>query len=169
MAAIAQTDGRTFAIMDQDGYEIDNEDMITQKLLKEGYITVAGTIEELAGKMGIDKAGLVETVERYGEMARNGEDADFGRKAAYMRTDFTRGPYYCVEVTPCMHTCFGGISIDSKAHALRADGSIVPGLYAAGECTVSHMQGVATNTISAVFGRLVSKTLMEDHGINPQE
>lgn len=165
MAAMAQTDGRSFAIMDQVSYDIDPQEHGLKEMLSNNYVTVADTIEELAEKMGIDKAGLLETVEHYGEMVRNGEDTDFGRKPAYMRTDFTHGPYYCVEVTPCMHTSFGGISIDSKAHALRADGTIVPGLYAAGECTVSHMQGVATNTFSAVFGRLVSRTLLEDQGI----
>lgn len=162
LAAVAQTDGRNFVIMDQDGFDLGGKDAEMTHLLENEYMPTADTLAELAEKVGIDPNGLVETVARYGEMARNGKDTDFNRPENYMRTDFTRGPYYCVEVNPCMHTTFGGISIDAKTHVLREDGSIIKGLYAAGECTVSHLQGIATNTFSAVFGRQAAQTALSD-------
>ena len=40
---------------------------------------VADTLEELADKSGIDKAGLVEVVARFNIFADKGEDPEFGR------------------------------------------------------------------------------------------
>ena len=48
-------------------------------LLKAGYVERARTLPQLATKLGIDPAVLVETVERYDRHARLGEDPDFGR------------------------------------------------------------------------------------------
>jgi len=47
--------------------------------LKSGYITKAGTLEELAGRIGVDPVGLRATVDRFNAMAERGLDEDFGR------------------------------------------------------------------------------------------
>ena len=121
--------------------------------------TVADTIEELAEKIGVDPQALAETVSTYGEYARNGEDLEFGKAASYMNSDFSEGPYYAVEVKPELHTVFGGIVVDADTHVLNADGQIIPGLYAAGEATCSHVQGNNSNTMCIETGRTAARDI----------
>jgi len=41
--------------------------------------------------------------------------------------------FHIAIVTPVIHYCMGGMSIDKDAQALNAAGSVIPGLYSAGE------------------------------------
>ena len=49
--------------------------------------------------------------------------------------------------------------IDLQAHALREDGSVIPGLYAAGETAAQYGQGT---TIAVVLGKLAGETACAD-------
>ncbi len=87
--------------------------------------------------------------------ARSGVDEDFGRgESAYDKyyTDPTvkpncslapieKGPFYAVKIVPGDLGTKGGLVTDERARVLREDGSVIPGLYAAG------------NASSAVMGR----------------
>ena len=44
------------------------------------------------------------------------------------------GPYYAVRVRPATIGTMGGVKIDLDMHVLKADGTAIPGLYAAGAC-----------------------------------
>lgn len=44
-------------------------------------------------------------------------------------------PYYAVCVTPAIHHTMGGLSVNTDTQVLKADGTPIPGLYAAGEVT----------------------------------
>ena len=44
-------------------------------------------------------------------------------------------PFYAVGITPAIHHTMGGIKVDPDMHVLREDGTVLPGLYAAGEVT----------------------------------
>ena len=44
-------------------------------------------------------------------------------------------PYYAVCVTPAIHHTMGGLSVNADTQVLKADGTPIPGLYAAGEVT----------------------------------
>ena len=102
------------------------------------------TIAELAQKLNMP--GLVDGVNRFNGFAAQGHDDDFKRgQTAYDRyygdptntpnpnlRPLTEGPYYAVQVIPGdLGTC-GGISADEYARALRADASVIDGLYATG-------------------------------------
>ena len=61
----------------------------------------------------------------------SGKD-EFG-KATSEDSTILQTPFYASLRTPTVHYTMGGIQIDTDAHVLNAEGSIVPGLYAAGE------------------------------------
>src|SRR3546814_1948921 len=47
--------------------------------LKDGYLTEGATLEDLAGKLGIDPIGLKDSVKRMKDYAGTGVDTDFSR------------------------------------------------------------------------------------------
>jgi succinate dehydrogenase/fumarate reductase flavoprotein subunit len=120
---------------------------------KSGIITRAGSLPELARKMGINQAGLVATARRFSQFARNGRDEDFRRgDSAYDRYysdprvkpnpnlgPIERPPFYALRVWPGDLGTMGGLLIDQHARVLRRDGSVIRGLYAAGNNTASVM------------------------------
>lgn len=125
----------------------------TRKLLASGLLVEAPTLEELAKKIGVDAAGLVETARRFNEFAKTGKDLDFHRgDSAYDRvySDPTvkpnpnlgaveKPPFYAAKVYPGDLGTKGGVLTDEHARALREDGSVIEGLYAAGNCSASVM------------------------------
>ena len=120
---------------------------------KHGVIVRAQTLEELAEQIGVDPAGLVDTVTRFNAMARRGVDEDFGRgDSAYdkyygdprVRPNPSLGPieqapYYAVKMVPGDLGTKGGVVTDEHARALRDDGSVIEGLYAAGNASAAVM------------------------------
>lgn len=123
--------------------------------LRSGYLKQGRTLPELAQACGIDPAGLAETVARYNDAARRGEDPAFGRgSTAYNRLQgdaaqrpnpcvapIDGGPFLAVRVIPGSFGSFAGLKTDAAARVLRADGSVIAGLYAAGADMASVMGG----------------------------
>lgn len=101
-------------------------------LIDEGYAFTGDTLEALADAMKVDEAIFLATVARYNEL-KGQEDVDFGKPAAAM-LGVGDGPYVAVRVRPATIGTMGGIKVDLDMHVLKADGSIIPGLYAAGAC-----------------------------------
>jgi 3-oxosteroid 1-dehydrogenase len=124
-----------------------------QRWYDEGYLKKADTIEELARKLNILPATLKGTVDRFNHFVAQNRDDDFHRgERAYDRWlgDFynkpsqTLGsiaepPFYAVAVHPGDVGTYGGVVTDEHARVLRADGSVIPGLYATGVSTASVM------------------------------
>jgi succinate dehydrogenase/fumarate reductase flavoprotein subunit len=120
---------------------------------KNGIITRASSLPELARKIGIDEAGLVATAKRFSQFAKNGRDEDFHRgDSAYDRFysdprvkpnpnlgPIEKPPFYALKVWPGDLGTMGGLLIDEHARVLRKDGSVIRGLYAAGNNTASVM------------------------------
>lgn len=109
----------------------------------------ARSVSDLAQQLGMPH--LWEGVNRFNAQAARGSDDDFGRgNSAHDRywgdptntpnptlRPLTRGPFHAVQLIPGdIGTC-GGISIDGCARALRTDGSVMSGLYAAGNSAAS--------------------------------
>ena len=85
--------------------------------------------------------------------------ADTLRRYAAAGVDITREPML---VAPAPHTSLGGLVIDTHCRVLRADGSPVPGLFAAGEVTggIHGMNRIGGNagTEVLVFGRIAGES-----------
>lgn len=121
--------------------------------LESGFLVKADTIEELARKAGINPAGLIAQVARYNRFAETGVDEEFHkgeRQYDIFRGDPThkpnpcvgaiaKAPFYATRIFPGDVGTFGGVVTDERARVLRADGSIIEGLYATGNCTSSVM------------------------------
>jgi succinate dehydrogenase/fumarate reductase flavoprotein subunit len=110
----------------------------------------ADTLEELARKIDVPAANLVETVLRFNELAARGDDEDFGRGRESFDRAFTGGasPLVPIDAPPFRAAAFGtsdlgtkgGLRTDVDARVLDTEGRPIPGLYAAG------------NTMAAVSG-----------------
>jgi hypothetical protein len=123
--------------------------------LMNGYLKRGRTLGELAVKCGIDPAGLERTVTEFNVHARFGEDPEFGRgSTAFNRgsgdkdhgpnpslAPLEKGPFYAIRVLPGSFGTFYGLKADADARVLRADGTAIPGLYAAGSDQANVMGG----------------------------
>lgn len=145
---MAQPDQMMFMVSDADTSRVEGDKnrygRDLQNLIDQGQLYVADTIEELAGKIGCDPATLKATVDRYNEIARAGEDPDFGRTVFSELSPIENPPFYASPRTWAMHITTGGITTDvlNGYRALREDGTVVEGLHVLGECA-SGMAGVA--------------------------
>ncbi|MBI3950653.1 MAG: FAD-binding protein [Acidobacteria bacterium] len=97
-----------------------------------GLITKADTIADLAAKMGIDAAGLSDTITRYNAYCTGGSDPEFGTPAAYLKAIETP-PYYAAEMCHRYLNTQGGPKRNGKAQVVDKDDNPIPRLYAAGE------------------------------------
>ena len=80
-------------------------------------------------------------------------------------TPLTEAPYWAYEVGLTVHYTPGGLVIDENAQVLKTDGSIVPGLWAAGEVTgsVHGVNRLGGNGLAdaLTFGRLVGTAISQ--------
>ncbi len=96
-----------------------------------GIVLTGATPAELAAAIGADAATLEKTIAEYQAAIEKGEDK-FNR--AHLPAGFD-GPYYAVKITGEIRHTQGGMATDVAGHVLRADKSLIKGLYAAGGCT----------------------------------
>jgi fumarate reductase flavoprotein subunit len=94
----------------------------------------ADTLEGLAEKMGVPVDVFVETVERRNGLADTGHDDDFGLPLSSLRaTKITDPPFFANESDLIgFGVCLGGVWVNRNLQVLKADGTTIPGLYAAG-------------------------------------
>ncbi|MFT3930651.1 MAG: FAD-dependent oxidoreductase [Spongiibacteraceae bacterium] len=118
-----------------------------------GYLKCADTIEALAREINIDATALKNTVERFNGFVAKNRDEDFHRgERAYDNWlgdpthqpsatlgSIDQAPFYAVPVHPGDVGTYGGVVTDEFARVLRADGSVIEGLYATGVSTASVM------------------------------
>jgi 3-oxosteroid 1-dehydrogenase len=142
---------------------------------KHGTLFRSDTVEGLAEQIGVDPTGLVETVARFNDMARTGLDTDFHRgDSAYDKYygdptnkpnpclgPIDQAPFYAVKIVPGDLGTKGGVVTDEHGRALRPDGSVIEGLYAAGNASAAvmgHTYAGAGSTIgpAMVFGYLAA-------------
>lgn len=104
--------------------------------LSGGTVESAGSLQELAARMGIDAGGLAQTVATYNQALASGGAAGLqpSRSGATARP-ISHAPYHAVRLLPGITFTMGGIAIDGHGRVLRPDGQPIAGLYASGCCT----------------------------------
>ena len=101
--------------------------------MKSGYFVEAK--QSLSSLKNRHSAGkLRKTIKRYAEFVRNGKDLDFGR-SINMKTDFSTPPYYASAILPGTQVSVGGVDVNDFMQCVKADGKVIPNLYAVGELT----------------------------------
>jgi 3-oxosteroid 1-dehydrogenase len=144
-----------------------------KRLTEQGELVSASTLQGLAAKMEVDQETFLATVERFNGFAREGVDRDFGRGRTIHDQYYSnplvkpnpnlgaieKGPFRAIKVYPGDLNTKGGLVTDEYARVLRTDGSIIDGLYAAGNNTASVMGHTypgpgSTIAPAAIFGFL---------------
>jgi 3-oxosteroid 1-dehydrogenase len=147
---------------------------------KAGVIQRADSVGELAAKIGVDAATLEGTVERFNGFAKAGKDEQYERgDSGYDRyygdptvkpnpclSPIAQGPFYAVTMVPGDLGTKGGVRTDVRARVLRADGSVIDGLYAAGNVSAPVMGHTyagpgATIGPAITFGYLAAQDIAE--------
>ncbi len=166
-ATLAQTGGIMYAVESSDGNTGTYDELLTHdgrtytKAIADGDLFSAPTVAELAALIGADATNLQAALDEYNANVEVG-----GTKDALGRTTFINkiitGPFIATPRCPAAHHTMGGVQIDSQCHVLRADGSLIVGLLAAGEVTGDIHGGnrLGGNAVvdTVVFGRIAGKT-----------
>jgi 3-oxosteroid 1-dehydrogenase len=146
------------------------------------WMVEAGSLDALAGSLGLQPAALAATVERFNGFARVGADEDFGRGGnpwdiAWGDPAQTpnpalgtveRAPFYALPVTAGALSSRGGLRVDAQARVLAAQtGAPIPGLSAAGNCSNGAAAGVypgpgATIGAAMTFGYLAGRRVASE-------
>ena len=174
-ASLAQTDGYSFQVFDKKilDYDLKNDtqgiEMMTA-LSKDpkgqDWVFVGETIEEAAKKAGLDPKAVANTITKYNQGIKEGND-EFGR------TSLTSGfgkpvpldtaPFYIMPTTAALIGTYCGVKINEKGQVLNVFDEVIPGLYAAGEMTggvhgAAYMTGTAFGK-ALCFGRIAAEDI----------
>lgn len=162
---LAQTDAECYGIYNETIYQefmaieekdffdeyrmngIDNSDMLVK----------ADSIEELAEKIGVDKATLTETI------ANLKTDGIGNEKVVEVADTYKNGPFYAIRLTPGVMDTLGGVQVDATGRVINTEGKPIKGLYAAGE-VIGNVQGTYYSVglgEAAVFGRVSARNAIE--------
>jgi fumarate reductase flavoprotein subunit len=128
----------------------------------------ADTVEELAGKMGVNPATLKATIDEYNGFCEKHHDDLFAKDAKYLYP--IKGPkYYAIKARTVFLGTMGGIKINENTEVIDKKDAVIPGLYATGfdaggmygdsyaiKCASGLSSAFATNT-----GRIAGKNALK--------
>lgn len=159
-ALFEQTNNHMWIVLDSHDYptgdEKNNFNESVNELIAAGRAFKGETLEELAGKIGVDPANLTAAVEDFNKHVDSKEKDSFGRTLYKDKID--KGPFYAAPRIPTVHHTMGGVKINKDAQVIDKNEKVIPGLYAAGEVTggihgTNRLGGNALTDI-LVFGRI---------------
>lgn len=155
-AEIAQTGSYSWLVIDQ---AMADASSVIQGYINNGYTVTGETYEELAEAMGVDAAAFAATMDKWNAAVAAGVDEEFGRTSFANPLD--TAPYYAIKVTAGIHHTMGGLTINPQTQVLAGDGTVIDGLYAAGEVTGGVHGGnrLGGNAVAdfVVFGRIAGE------------
>ncbi|HCH19913.1 MAG TPA: 3-oxosteroid 1-dehydrogenase, partial [Cellvibrionales bacterium] len=130
-----------------------SDDNIPKGYFDTGLLTKAPSLHQLAEKLDIDAAQLVETVTQFNANAIRGVDPDFGRGESLHDRYYAdakvlpnpslgpieKGPFYAFKVEAGDLDTKGGIVCDEWGRVCDKDGAVISGLYGSGNTTAAVM------------------------------
>lgn len=175
-ASLALEDGIFYIIYAGRGDRNDSSKFLTgtdmnervQAMVDGGHIWVGSTLKELAEASNTKAAGVAPgfteealraTIEKYNEYVLNQHDNDFGKAVIAGGIDLKAlesdpNMYLCISPRKAsLHHTMGGLVIDTETRVLKADGTAIEGLWAAGEVTGGIHAGnrLGGNAIADIF------------------
>ncbi|NSW84259.1 MAG: FAD-dependent oxidoreductase [Syntrophothermus sp.] len=135
------------------------------KEIADGSIKTAGTIRELAAKIGVNADNLEYTVNRWNSDTAKGKDTMFNKQLGLK--PIARAPFYAAKVKEGnLGTC-GGLKINTKGQVMNVEGKVIPRLYAGGMCAGGfigpYYPGSGTAIAATVyFGRLCAQNACQE-------
>ena len=155
-AEIAQTGSYSWLIVDDAMVQASST---IQGYVKKGFVFTGATYEELAAQIGVPADTFAATMNTWNGYVAAKNDPDFGRVSFTQPLD--TAPYYAIKVTAGIHHTMGGVKINTLTQVLTAEGTVINGLYAAGEVTggVHGANRLGGNAVSdfVVFGRIAGE------------
>jgi succinate dehydrogenase/fumarate reductase flavoprotein subunit/carbon monoxide dehydrogenase subunit G len=145
------------------------------------WISVSDTLEGLAEKLEVDPAAFAEQVERYNGYTTDGVDPEFKRgETAYeaywgdpnhdgpnpTMGAVSEAPFYGFPISFSHAGTRGGVTTSPDGQALRADGSVIEGLYVSGNTAANQLFGAGYGSGSAVGSSLVFGVLAAEHVVS---
>lgn len=141
--------------------------------IESGDIVRAGTMNDLAQALGVDRAGLLGTMVRFNGFASKGKDTDFKRGESAWDTaagepgkrrnpslgKVDKPPFWAVKVYPGDTGTKGGLLIDASSRVLTPDGTVLAGLYACGGAAASLFKGSSPAPGAALGAALIEAFL----------
>ncbi|GAB2809720.1 3-oxosteroid 1-dehydrogenase [Lentzea nigeriaca] len=143
-----------------------------------GAVVKNWSLDGLASAIGVPATALKATVSRFNNQALTGRDPDFKRGDSAYDHYYTDpavipnsclaplwvAPYYAFKIVPGDLGTKGGMVTDARARVLRPDGSVIPGLYAAGNVSsavMGHSYAGAGSTIgpAMTFGYIAANDI----------
>lgn len=114
-------------------------------LLAAGIAIQADSAEALADAVGVDRATLQGELAAWNAGVR-GEAPDPWRETPSGRL-LDQGPFFAIQIAAAAAKAFGGVDVDIQGRVLHTDGSVIPGVYAAGELT-----GMLGGSLVGIYG-----------------
>ena len=129
-----------------------------------GLLTKIEGVKNLAKWMDTNEEKVRESLTHYRIDAESGVDK-WGKTTfrGLPQADLNSEVFYAGTVTPVLHYCMGGITIDTEGNVLDGERNIIPGLHAAGEVSggVHGHNRLGGNSLleCTVFGTIVGKKI----------
>ncbi len=155
-AEIAQTGSFSWLVVDQ---KMADASGVIKGYISRGYTLEGDTFEQLAKTIDVPVDEFTKTMNAWNRYVAERKDPDFNRTSFAQPLD--KAPFYAIKVTAGIHHTMGGLKIDKDAQVLKGDGSIIPGLFAAGEITGGVHGGnrLGGNAVAdfVIFGRIAGQ------------
>jgi len=132
--------------------------------LNKGLLTRIEGLDALANWMKLPVATVKASLLEYQRDAKKGKDA-WGKVTfnGVPQKDLSSEVFYAGKITPVLHYCMGGLTIDKDGNVLNENNEIIPGLHAAGEVSggVHGDNRLGGNSLleCTVFGTIVGKKI----------
>lgn len=135
-----------------------------------GKLISANSLAELATKLNINPATLVDTVDGYNNLIAGGSAAGQPPRSStpYKAWPIRQGPFHAIEVCAGITYTMGGIATTPQGRVLDTQSEVIPGLFAAGACTgglegggeaAGYSGGLSK---SSVFGMLTGEAIVSE-------
>jgi 3-oxosteroid 1-dehydrogenase len=178
--SLAEAGHPAWLVFDQRFVDTYGKQAFGEHALAVPFVVSAPTVAGLATLVGVPAGTLTATLDAFSAAAAEGLDPVFHRGESAIDRNWgdtaredgfsclapvDRPPFYATRVYAGCSGTTGGPRIDAGARVLGADGTPVPGLYAAGNVTADLFGGVAPASGSTLgphltFGHLAARTIL---------